>query len=83
VLVGNPTRILYELANKPSEISAHIHCRILVYKYSAIFETMGSNGTKRNTWKPNINAEDKIDGQPIDVEIPAKDITIKHHMHLR
>jgi len=44
---------------------------------------MGSNGTKGNTGKPNIAAEDKIDGQPIDVETPAKDITIKHHMHLR
>ena len=44
---------------------------------------MGSNGTKGNTGKPNIAAEDKIDGQPIDVETPAKDITIKQHMHLR
>jgi len=44
---------------------------------------MDSNGTKRNTGKSNIDAEDKIDGQPIDVEIPVKDITIKHYMHLR
>ena len=29
---------------------------------------MGSNGTKGNIGKPNIDAEDKIDGQPIDVE---------------
>ena len=83
MLVGNPTRFLYELANKPSEIFAYFHCRILVYNSSTTFETMGSNGTKRNTGKSNIDAEDKIDSQPIDVETPAKDITIKHHMHLR
>jgi len=83
MLVGNPTRFLYELTNKPSEIFTYTHCPILVYKSSTIFGTMGSNGTKRNTGKPNIDAEDKIDGKPIDIESPAKDITIKHHMHLR
>jgi hypothetical protein len=44
---------------------------------------MGTNSTKKITGKPNTNAEDKIDDIPIDVEIPAKDITINHHMHLR
>jgi len=39
---------------------------------------MDSNGTKRNTGKPNIDAEDKIDGKPIDVETPAKDPLSKH-----
>ena len=39
---------------------------------------MGSNGTKRNTGKPNIDAEDKIDGKPIYVETPAKDPLSKH-----
>jgi len=43
---------------------------------------MGTNGTKKNTGKLNTNAEDKIDDIPIDVETPAKDITINHHMHL-
>jgi hypothetical protein len=44
---------------------------------------MGTNGTKKNTGKSNTDAEDRIDDIPIDVETPAKDITIKHHIHLR
>jgi hypothetical protein len=79
----NPTRFLYELVDIPSKISPYIHCRILDYRSSAIVGTMGTNGTKKNTGKLNTNAEDKIDDIPIDVETPAKDITINHHMHLR
>jgi hypothetical protein len=44
---------------------------------------VGTNGTKKITGKPNTNTEDKIDDIPVDVEIPAKDITINHRMHLR
>jgi hypothetical protein len=68
------------LVDEPFKISPYIHCRILDYRSSTI---IGTNNTKKITGKPNTNAEDKIDDIPIDVEIPAKDITINHHMHLR
>jgi len=37
---------------------------------------MGTNGTKKNTGKPNTDAEDKIDDKPIDVETPTKDTSL-------
>ena len=79
----NPTRFLYELVDIPSKISPYIHCSILDYRTSTIVSTVGTNGTKKITGKPNTNTEDKIDDIPIDVETPVKDITINHHTHLR
>ena len=43
---------------------------------STIVGTMGTNGTKKNTGKPNTDAEDKIDDKPIDVETPTKDTSL-------
>ncbi|RLM73128.1 hypothetical protein C2845_PM15G12750 [Panicum miliaceum] len=79
----NPTRFLYELVSIPSKISPHIHCRVLVYRSSTIAGTKSTYGTKQNTGKPNTDTEDKNSDKPIDVKTHAKDMIIKHHMHLR
>jgi hypothetical protein len=51
----------------------------MAYETSIDNEGMGIADTEKNTKKLNTNAKEYIDGIPITVESPAKDVVAEHH----
>jgi len=55
----------------------------MAYEASIDDEGMGIANTEKNTEESNTNANEYIDGIPVTVESPAKDVVAEHHAPTR